>query len=634
MTLTTRYIALYSSVDPAVLYENSNMIWKAIYPKANQNSISEYKTDISGYFYFNIKEMYYPRGTKLDTEKQALSALKKLINKIDVNISTLNQNNETSFPILFGKNLYLSECYPVIHQDSGTIWYWVCNFSIKLNPGKLFDSDRKCILMGEYIHVAFVENQILRLDYCHIPVRKSGISEYIESKDGIYSWPVYRRMRMNNSSESIQQNFEIQDSNVLPIYYSETELIPASKRGKSHEISSYNSSEKSEKIELNQSFSPFLFNQISFKANEQGNPGNITYKSDITIYVVTDGHFGVKFFEKIDDKIISGIFNTVYENNYSSEPISNKYILAEAPISKYFPIRILPEYKKKILTEDKERKYNNYFKISTKFNVNIKYINDIFDFEQGADFFSRTTSKILISSFDSQLSVFKLLSELWKFYATDKKAENFSTLWNRTYNELVYFLTYSIFENILKKNTELYHDIDLVVGEINYNYLNNYTATPELLSKYRVTINKDTTGLIHFMDIEQEFKPYTPYYKLVSYYINSINFVPLETISFNNLANYNPASNLILINNDFWDNSNYKSKNIIKPEQFSSIIAKCLYAFYMNSSLTTIYSDNDLRSLFALDKITEEEIIQILNANWNITANIEKIDITASKPNA
>lgn len=634
MTLTTRYIALYSSVDPAVLYENSNMIWKAIYPKANQNSISEYKTDISGYFYFNIKEMYYPRGTKLDTEKQALSALKKLINNIDVNISTLNQNNETSFPILFGKNLYLSECYPVIHQDSGTIWYWVCNFSIKLNPGKLFDSDRKCILMGEYIHVAFVENQILRLDYCHIPVRKSGISEYIESKDGIYSWPVYRRMRMNNSSESIQQNFEIQDSNVLPIYYSETELIPASKRGKSHEISSYNSSEKSEKIELNQSFSPFLFNQISFKANEQGNPGNITYKSDITIYVVTDGHFGVKFFEKIDDKIISGIFNTVYENNYSSEPISNKYILAEAPISKYFPIRILPEYKKKILTEDKERKYNNYFKISTKFNVNIKYINDIFDFEQGADFFSRTTSKILISSFDSQLSVFKLLSELWKFYATDKKAENFSTLWNRTYNELVYFLTYSIFENILKKNTELYHDIDLVVGEINYNYLNNYTATPELLSKYRVTINKDTTGLIHFMDIEQEFKPYTPYYKLVSYYINSINFVPLETISFNNLANYNPASNLILINNDFWDNSNYKSKNIIKPEQFSSIIAKCLYAFYMNSSLTTIYSDNDLRSLFALDKITEEEIIQILNANWNITANIEKIDITASKPNA
>jgi hypothetical protein len=439
---------------------------------------------------------------------------------------------------------------------------------------------------------------------------------------------------MNNSSESIQQNFEIQDSNVLPIYYSETELIPASKRGKSHEISSYNSSEKSEKIELNQSFSPFLFNQISFKANEQGNPGNITYKSDITIYVVTDGHFGVKFFEKIDDKIISGIFNTVYENNYSSEPISNKYILAEAPISKYFPIRILPEYKKKILTEDKERKYNNYFKISTKFNVNIKYINDIFDFEQGADFFSRTTSKILISSFDSQLSVFKLLSELWKFYATDKKAENFSTLWNRTYNELVYFLTYSIFENILKKNTELYHDIDLVVGEINYNYLNNYTATPELLSKYRVTINKDTTGLIHFMDIEQEFKPFTPYYKLVSYYINSINFVPLETISFNNLANYNPASNLILINNDFWDNSNYKSKNIIKPEQFSSIIAKCLYAFYMNSSLTTIYSDNDLRSLFALDKITEEEIIQILNANWNITANIEKIDITASKPNA
>ena len=369
MTLTTRYIALYSSVDPAVLYENSNMIWKAIYPKANQNSISEYKTDISGYFYFNIKEMYYPRGTKLDTEKQALSALKKLINNIDVNISTLNQNNETSFPILFGKNLYLSECYPVIHQDSGTIWYWVCNFSIKLNPGKLFDSDRKCILMGEYIHVAFVENQILRLDYCHIPVRKSGISEYIESKDGIYSWPVYRRMRMNNSSESIQQNFEIQDSNVLPIYYSETELIPASKRGKSHEISSYNSSEKSEKIELNQSFSPFLFNQISFKANEQGNPGNITYKSDITIYVVTDGHFGVKFFEKIDDKIISGIFNTVYENNYSSEPISNKYILAEAPISKYFPIRILPEYKKKILTEDKERKYNNYFKISTKFNV-------------------------------------------------------------------------------------------------------------------------------------------------------------------------------------------------------------------------------------------------------------------------
>ncbi len=634
MTLTTRYIALYSSVDPAVLYENSNMIWKAIYPKANQNSISEYKTDISGYFYFNIKEMYYPRGTKLDTEKQALSALKKLINNIDVNISTLNQNNETSFPILFGKNLYLSECYPVIHQDSGTIWYWVCNFSIKLNPGKLFDSDRKCILMGEYIHVAFVENQILRLDYCHIPVRKSGISEYIESKDGIYSWPVYRRMRMNNSSESIQQNFEIQDSNVLPIYYSETELIPASKRGKSHEISSYNSSEKSEKIELNQSFSPFLFNQISFKANEQGNPGNITYKSDITIYVVTDGHFGVKFFEKIDDKIISGIFNTVYENNYSSEPISNKYILAEAPISKYFPIRILPEYKKKILTEDKERKYNNYFKISTKFNVNIKYINDIFDFEQGADFFSRTTSKILISSFDSQLSVFKLLSELWKFYATDKKAENFSTLWNRTYNELVYFLTYSIFENILKKNTELYHDIDLVVGEINYNYLNNYTATPELLSKYRVTINKDTTGLIHFMDIEQEFKPYTPYYKLVSYYINSINFVPLETISFNNLANYNPASNLILINNDFWDNSNYKSKNIIKPEQFSSIIAKCLYAFYMNSSLTTIYSDNDLRSLIALDKITEEEIIQILNANWNITANIEKIDITASKPNA
>jgi hypothetical protein len=54
----------------------------------------------------------------------------------------------------------------------------------------------------------------------------------------------------------------------------------------------------------------------------------------------------------------------------------------------------------------------------------------------------------------------------------------------------------------------------------------------------------------------------------------------------------------------------------------------------MNSSLTTIYSDYDLRSLFALDKITEEEIIQILNANWNITANIEKIDITASKPNA
>lgn len=634
MTLTTRYIALYSSVDPAVLYENSNMIWKAIYPKANQNSISEYKTDISGYFYFNIKEMYYPRGTKLDTEKQALSALKKLINKIDVNISTLNQNNETSFPILFGKNLYLSECYPVIHQDSGTIWYWVCNFCIKLNPGELLNSERKCLLMGEYIQVAFVETQILRMDYCHIPVRKSGISEYIESKDGIYSWPVYRRMRVNNSLESNQKNFEIQDSNVLPIYYSETEIIPASKRSKSYEISSYNSSEKSEKIELNESFSPFLFNQISFKANERENPGNITYKSDITIYVVTDGHFGVKFFEKIDDKIISGIFNTVYENNYSSEPISNKYILAEAPISKYFPIRILPEYKKKILSEDKKRKYNNYFKISTEFKINIKYINDIFDFEQSTELFSRTTSNILISSFDNHMPVFKLLSELWKFYSTDKKAENFSTLWNQTYNELVYFITYSIFENILKKNTELYHDIDLVVGEINYNYLNNYTATPELLSKYRVTINKDTTGLIHFIDIEQEFKPFTPYYKLVSYYINSINFVPLENISFNNLVNYNPASNLILINNDFWDNSNYKSKNIIKPEQFSSIIAKCLYAFYMNSSLTTIYSDYDLRSLFALDKITEEEIIQILNANWNITANIEKIDITASKPNA
>jgi hypothetical protein len=605
-------------VDPAVLYENSNMIWKAIYPKANQNSISEYKTDISGYFYFNIKEMYYPRGTKLDTEKQALSALKKLINNIDVNISTLNQNSETIFPILFGNNLYISECYPVVHQDSSAIWYWVCSFCIKLNPGELLNSERKCLLMGEYIQVAFVETQILRMDYCHIPVRKSGISEYIESKDGIYSWPVYRRMRMNNSSESIQKNFEIQDSNVLPIYYSETEIIPASKRGKSHENSSYNSIEKSEKIELNQSFSPFLFNQISFKANEQGNPGNITYKSDITIYVVTDGHFGVKFFEKIDDKIISGIFNTVYENNNSSEPISNKYILAEAPISKYFPIRILPEYKKRILSEDKERKYNNYFKISTEFKVNIKYINDIFDFEQNADLFSRSTSKMLITSFNNQLPVFKLLSELWKFYTPGKKNEQFTQIWNSTYNELVFFITYCIFENILNKNVELYHDIDLVVGEINYNYLNNYTATPELLSKYRVTINKDTTGLIHFIDIEQEFKLYTPYYKLVSYYINSINFVPLENISFNNLVNYNPASNLILINNDFWDNSNYKSKNIIKPEQFSSIIAKCLYAFYMNRSLTTINLNNDFRSLFVLDKITVAEIIEMLGVNWNI----------------
>lgn len=617
MTNGIQYIAIYTAVDPAVLYDNSRMIWKAIYPKFDKNTISEYKTDISGYFYFRMKDKYYPNNTRLSTANLAQSALKELINKIDSNLSALNTNNEFIFPILFGNNLFLSESYPVINQDSGKIWYWVCNFSIKLNPGELMNTNRKCILMGEYIHIAFVENQILRLDYCHIPVKKSGLSEFISSTNEINFWPIYRRVRIAQNPEPNPMNIGVQDSNVLPFYYSDSGLLPASKRSKSDIFSTANSSNSSEKIKLSQPFSPFLFTQTNFRTNDSQSPGQVTYRSDMTIYVVTGGHFAVKNFEKIDGKTISDVFNTVYENNNkSSKPLTNKYILAEAPISKFFPIRILPEYKKTILSQDKEGKYNNYFKFTANFNVNVKYINDLFDFEQGTDLFSRTSSEMIVTSFDNQLPVFKLLSELWKFYTHGKKDEQYTTIWNRTYNELVYFITYCIFENILKKKSELYTDIDLVVGDINHHYLNSCIETQQLLSQYNVSINRDNTGLIHFIDIENEFKHYSQFYKLVSHYINSINFVPLESVSFNNLAEYNPASNLILINNNFWRYSNQRSKILIRPDMFSSIIAKCLQSYYLGQTLNTINSDADIESLFALDKITGAEIIQMLDANW------------------
>ncbi|NBV14705.1 MAG: hypothetical protein EBS07_11660 [Sphingobacteriia bacterium] len=225
-------ISLYTAVDPSVLYNNGNAIKKAIYSKAEQDTLSKFHVDATGYLYFALDEKVFPINTKLINAQLAEAALLKLVQKLNSSLQLINSNiqdAEDKIPNLFNNLLTIIDTFPVFHELSGKIWYWTSNYCIMLKPGDYFSEDSKFLLAGEFVSVSYVESQILKMDYCHLPVIGRSIStlKIIEGHSP-YSI-VYRRVpNMENMGNSIAEN-NSRIPNILPFYLDYFEFVGASK---------------------------------------------------------------------------------------------------------------------------------------------------------------------------------------------------------------------------------------------------------------------------------------------------------------------------------------------------------------------------------------------------------------------
>lgn len=626
--LDSQYITLYSAVDSAILHENARNIWKALYPKADLDTISEFNMDISGYFHFEINEKYFPRNTLLRTRKKAVSSLFDLLRNLNSNISRLNSDTNSEIPKLFGTYMKLINTYPVFHQETSSIWYWVSNFSIELNPGIGQNNNRRCCLIGESVRVEFVENQILRMNYCHLPVFRNGVSDYIQPDNLKGSWPIYQRVSIPDSLDASDQTKLL---TLLPYFVTDKGMLPASRasqRSNGSELTSNNKINVAEP-EAEELSNLGLFKQKYFREPNGTKPGEVIFRSNLNIYIVTGGYFKVKHWEKLNINVINAIFNNRYLGNSRSEELPvNSFIYAENPISGYPPVRELPYFIDKSKVDCNGNNPNNYFKVLPEFNFKIEYVNDLFDLREELNLFNRSDSNVFLVSYDKTLPVFQNLEEMWNSFGSATYTGNISELMANNQRELIFFITFCIFENILKTNSAVYKNIALVVGEINHSYLVNCDKTQDLLEKYQVTIFKDSIGLTRFINIENKFMPYSMFYKIVAKYFNLNNFVPWSNNEYNNIAKYYLNSNLIFMNNSFWEYENNKINSITKPDNLSHVLVNLLCDYYLNGLRSDGLKSNQnmgVSHLFSNPSLPNSFFTDAININFNTEIKLENM---------
>ena len=64
------------------------------------------------------------------------------------------------------------------------------------------------------------------MNYCHLPVFRNGVSDYIQPDNLKGSWPIYQRVSIPDSLDAADQT---QSLTVLPYFVTDKGMLPASR---------------------------------------------------------------------------------------------------------------------------------------------------------------------------------------------------------------------------------------------------------------------------------------------------------------------------------------------------------------------------------------------------------------------
>lgn len=188
-------IKIYESTSPQLIYTYQKEIGSVLFGLIRSNRIAQFFVDPeSGRIFYELQKRKLI-SNKIQEKEATLNAatiiVKNLAERLDIFLHANNLNND-EFPNLFkDRNLTLDSIRPV--RTSGRV---ITSWIYRMIPEVSINEKYKIPLKGEYFEFEFADLVLLKLDYCYLPITKSGQSElfYIQEPYGDLNNIEYRRI--------------------------------------------------------------------------------------------------------------------------------------------------------------------------------------------------------------------------------------------------------------------------------------------------------------------------------------------------------------------------------------------------------------------------------------------------------
>lgn len=609
-------IYAYQCVNPTLIKANEKFIGRLLHPQYNGNGNRFEIND--GHIFFSLADKNFPSHTKLKTKVAAEAMLQEvIIPRFNLGVKGINDKRTITaekIPDLFDfKYIKKIATEPEI-SESGILKYWTTVFKLYLDPGAAFKTKEDCLFTNEFIIVGYVENQIISLDYRHLPIiGRKVVKARPFPKTNISKQPriIYNRLN-TNSSFSVFPYFCNLNGNIpacentltLPVASNITEL-----KSNSNDI-----------VKIPSNNEKKIFRMISHSEPTQTGPGKVVLTSKIDIYVVSVGEFAFKRHREINEVEINSIFSNIYSKNTLDGKNQGNKIYLKALSDKVPPTLLSVDEKKKIDTFINGQPFTDYVQVETEFNFRVHDNGcDIFEILDKVDNFERKNNYVVVLSIPQNADYFKELRPI-NGLIPDRNKENF---W-RKFKSKVHYM---VLENFLKNNKEKYYGQDLYVGDSFFKYLSQNPFINELLSKYMVSINKNMEGV----NIEDNISKVYNNLNLIARHICNNKFHTMVTIAdkFQNNINayktgayYPVGTNLIIFNPFITEEYNKaqvektgKQQLQITPTLVHELTHYLAPVTFDHNKMTIEYPDYTLMSNNHV-RACEKDIFSIILENW------------------